>query len=290
MYTDLKLWEDRGILRNLPQLKPYPIQLLKKLLSDVQQKGNADDAARAAEYFSDMDGIVNVTGLRRRDPHRPEKRLRCVHLRRSFPGFAGSQRDVSGYLAGVANNGPGDSLLPEYMRNPTDYIYDSGVKPLGTTALIPRVSSASAGALGSDTFYFQGGDIRGSWGPFWGENVVSSPYFAADGPVLLRLPGRELHRDQSIMTLSARTSDGTGGPFPNKFLALHDYSSTRCPGSPWASSSRSSRRKVRASLPAAICDALLYTGICGIPRQFSYRAQRQHQAAGGGPRGLPRLF
>jgi hypothetical protein len=222
MYTDLKLWEDRGILRNLPQLKPFPIQLLKKLLSDVQQKGDADEAARAADYFSEMDGIIDI-----HPGFAVEARtdLKSVYGAFTFGGpFQGSldpSVTYSGYLAGVANNGPGESLLPEYTRNPTDYIFDSGVKPLGTTSFIPRVSSASAGALGSDTFYFQGGDIRGSWGPFWGENVVLSPSSPQTGQFSYAYRGESFTATEAIMTLSARDSTGAGGPFPNKFLALH---------------------------------------------------------------------
>src|SRR5208283_2696639 len=60
MYTDLKLWEDRGLLQNLPPMRPYPIQLLKKLLTQVQGKGDEADAARASEYFAAMDGTANI--------------------------------------------------------------------------------------------------------------------------------------------------------------------------------------------------------------------------------------
>ena len=63
MYVDLKLWEDRGLLQNLPPLKPYPIQLLKKLLTEVQEKGNQEDQALAHQYYAEMDGIANLHGV-----------------------------------------------------------------------------------------------------------------------------------------------------------------------------------------------------------------------------------
>ena len=59
MYVDLKLWEDRGILRNLPPLKPYPVQLLKKLLTEVQERGDRSDRTLADQYFAEMDGSLD---------------------------------------------------------------------------------------------------------------------------------------------------------------------------------------------------------------------------------------
>jgi hypothetical protein len=224
MYTDLKLWEDRGLLQNLPQLRPYPIQLLKTLLSEVQDKGNAVDAARAREYFSQMDEVIDIhpgTGVEMRSD------LRSLYWQYTFAGgpFQGSIDPLvsySSWLAGVANNGPGGSLLPgPYPRSPIDYIYDGGVKPLGATNLIPRVSSASAASFGSDRFWFQAGDIRGSWGPFWGDNVVLSPSAPQSGQFSIAYRGDKFTAQESLMAISASYSDGSGGPLPDKFLALH---------------------------------------------------------------------
>ncbi len=224
MYTDLKLWEDRGILQNLPQLRPYPIQLLKTLLSEVQDKGNAEDAARARQYYATMSKVMDIhpgTGMEIRTD------LRNVYFQSTFLGgpFQGTIDPLvtySSWLAGVANNASGNALLPgPYPRSPIDYIYDPGVKALGSTGIIPRVSSASAAAFGSDRFWFQAGDIRGSWGPFWGDNIVLSPGAPPSGQFSAAFRGDNFTASESVMAISAVNSDGTGGPAPSKFLALH---------------------------------------------------------------------
>jgi hypothetical protein len=102
-----------------------------------------------------------------------------------------------------------------------DYIYDGAVKPLGTTNFIPRVSSASSAAFGSDTFYFQAGDIRGSYGPFWGDNAILSPSAPQSGQFSYVFRHDYFTVTEMVMAVSAVTSDGTGGPFPNKFVSLH---------------------------------------------------------------------
>ena len=222
MYTDLKLWEDRGLLQNLPQLRPYPIQLLKKLLSDVQDKSDASDAARAREYYSEMDEAIDIhpgIGLELRTD--TKSRYWQITFGGPFQGSIDPLISYSSWLAGVANNGPGGSLLPEYGRSPIDYIYDAAVTPLGNTAIIPRVSSESAASFGSDRFWFQAGDVRGSWGPFWGENVVLSPSAPQSGQFSAAYRGEKFTALESVMAISGVRSDGTGGPYADKFLALH---------------------------------------------------------------------
>ena len=222
MYTDLKLWEDRGLVQNLPQLKPYPIQLLKKLLSDVQDKGNPDDAARARAYYADMDGVIHIhpgTGLEARTDFR-NAYLQYTFLGGPFQGSLDPLVSYSTWFAGVANNAPGDALEPgPISRSPVDYISDPGVTSIG--GVFPRVSLASAASIGSDRFWFQAGDIRGSWGPFWGDNAVLSPMAPQSGQFSVVYRGDNFTAMDSVMAISAVNDDGSGAPQPQKFLALH---------------------------------------------------------------------
>jgi hypothetical protein len=221
MYVDLKLWEDRGILQNLPPMKPYPIQLLKKLLSEVQEKGNRQDQALAQQYCAAMDGLINFHAV---GDATARTDFNSVYgqftLECTFQGSIDPLMTYSGMFGGILNNGPADSLLPEYGRSIVDYVSDS-VLPLGTTNFIPRVSQASAVAFGSDTLYFQAGDIRGSFGPFWGDNAILSPSSPQSGQFSLVLRRDYLTMTEVVMAISAVTSDGTEGPFPNKFLSLY---------------------------------------------------------------------
>jgi len=222
MYTDLKLWEDRGILRNLPPLKPYPIQLLKKLLTEVQERGDEHDRALAREYFAEMDELIDIYTVGGSTVRTDVSSwYGQFTLGGTLQGSILPFVTYSGSLTGVVNNGPGTSLLPEYQRSLVDYIYDGAVKPLGTTSFIPRVSSASAAAFGSDSFYFQAGDIRGSYGPFWGDNAILSPSAPQAGQFSYVFRHEYFTVTEMVMAISAVNGDGTGGPYPDKFLSLH---------------------------------------------------------------------
>jgi hypothetical protein len=222
MYVDLKLWEDRGMLRNLPPLKPYPIQLLKKLLTEVQERGDKSDRTLAEQYYAELDGSLDFHAVG--DTTARTNFNSSVYAQFTLEGTIQGSIDplitYSGKLGVIVNNGPGNLYLPEYGRSMVDYVVDS-TPPLGASKFIPRMSQASSAAFGSDTFYFQAGDIRGSFGPFWGDNTILSPSSPQSGQFSYVFRSDYFTVTETVMAISAVTSDGTGGLFPNKFVSLH---------------------------------------------------------------------
>jgi hypothetical protein len=222
MYTDLKLWEDRGLLQNLPPLKPYPIQLLKKLLTEVQERGDQQDQALAHQYYAEMYGLLNLHGVGdaevRTDLHSGYAQFT---LEGAFQGSVDPLVTYSGLVGTVVNNGSGDALLPEYGRSTVNYIFDAAVQPIGTTGFTPRVSQASSASFGTDSIYFQAGDIRGSYGPFWGDNAILSPLSPQAGQFSFVFRRDYFAVTEIVMAISATDSYGNAGPFPNKFMTFH---------------------------------------------------------------------
>jgi hypothetical protein len=222
MYVDLKLWEDRGLLRNLPPLKPYPIQLLTKLLGDVQQKGDDQDRALAAGYLKEMGDLIDIYTVGSSTGRTDFGSLYGQFtLGGTLQGSILPWVTYSGWLGALVNNGPGSAIQPEYQRSTVDFIYDGAVKPLGPTAFVPRVSSASSVAFGSDSFYFQAGSIRSSYGPFWGDNAILSPSTPQAGQFSYVFRHDWFTVTEVVLAMSATSNDGTSGPSPNKFLSFH---------------------------------------------------------------------
>jgi hypothetical protein len=222
LYTELSLWQDRGLLTNLPPLRPYPIQLLKELLGQVQAAGSEADKALAAQFLANIDSPLQIHGtvgaLGRTNGSSFHKE---VEIGGDYQGNLLPNVTFSGTLAGVALDGSGNTLLPEYGRSTLDFIYDGAVQTLGSSGLTPRVSSNGSATIGSDTAYVQAGLIRGSFGPFWDDSVVLSPSSPQAGQVSLvfRLP--TFTYTALFMDISATDDHGQGTPEPNKYLALH---------------------------------------------------------------------
>ncbi|MGO9309554.1 MAG: hypothetical protein ACLQDL_11100, partial [Spirochaetia bacterium] len=220
MYVDLKLWEDRGLLQNLPPLKPYPIQLLKKLLAEVQDKGDQQDQALARQYYAEMDGTLNAHGVVDAEVRTDfNSGYEQFTLEGTFQGSLDPLVTYSGTLGTVVNSGSANDLLPEYGRSTVDYIVDGAVEPI--KGFTPRVSQASSASFGSDSLYFQAGDIRGSYGPFWGDNAILSPYSPQAGQFSAVFRRDTFAVTEIVMALSATDSYGNGGPYPNKFMTFH---------------------------------------------------------------------
>ena len=54
LYRFLSLWEEKGYIENVPPIRPYPPQLLKRLLREVQQVGERHDRKVAEQYYGTL--------------------------------------------------------------------------------------------------------------------------------------------------------------------------------------------------------------------------------------------
>jgi hypothetical protein len=217
LYTDLELWMDRGLTDKLPPLRPYPIQLVKKILTDVKAKGNAADQELAAFYISKIDGRSNVhaiaSALARTDF---TDKYAELGLLGSLQGSLVPWITYSGKIGVVATSDQTPALLPDYQRSLLDYVPDS-VSPI--LHFFPRMSMIGSGTVGTDSIYFQAGAIRGSYGPFWGDNAVLSPDSPQTGQFSFVYHDNIMSLTIALMALSASDAYGNG-LYPDKWLAL----------------------------------------------------------------------
>ena len=50
-YSDAKNWETKGIITNIPQLRPYPVKVIKSILNTVIENGDEKDSKLAQFYL-----------------------------------------------------------------------------------------------------------------------------------------------------------------------------------------------------------------------------------------------
>jgi hypothetical protein len=53
-YTFAEGWEMRGIIDHVPSLRPYPLTVIKSILSDVMEKGTDQDKKFAEKYYEEI--------------------------------------------------------------------------------------------------------------------------------------------------------------------------------------------------------------------------------------------
>lgn len=220
LYTDLEMWTDRGLTGPLPALRPYPVQLVKKALSDVVAKGEDADRALASWYLSRIEGAhVVVSGLSRGSlggvgPNiYGEAGLQASLQGSLFPEFTYSLK-IGGLLVG-----PGSTVQPEYQRSLTDYVNDAS-NSVFAAGLTPKVAMLGGASFGSDSLYLQAGVFRTSYGPFWGDNAVLSPTAPQSGQISFSFRQEHVSGSLLFMEVSPTGQNGTGDAMSGKFLSL----------------------------------------------------------------------
>ena len=226
LYTDLELWQGQGLIDKLPPLRPYPIQLVKKLLAEVEARGSAADRRAAEAYLAHMDKLIDASiepsALARAElGGGTTQHFEQLGLIGTLQGTISPSTTYSAKLGAYAMTGPADSLLPRYQRSPEDVIYDGAVAPLGASALTPRISLETQTSFGSGSTYFQTGIMRDSFGPFFGDSIVLSPTAPQSGNLSFTWQEGLFTYTSLLLDISATQNNGGGGPGPNKFLALH---------------------------------------------------------------------
>jgi hypothetical protein len=218
LYTDLEMWMDRALTERLPPLRPYPVQLVRKILSDVVASGTEADRKLAGWYLSKIGGDSSVHGvagsLARTDTVNGSVEL---DLEASMQGSLSPLLTYSARLGAVALSTLSSTLLPKYQRSGLDYISDPSVTSIG--GLYPRMSLIGSGTIGTDELYLQAGAIRGSYGPFWGDNAVLSPSSPQSGQLSFVFHDNAMSFTMMLMDFAATGPTG-GSVSPDKFLSV----------------------------------------------------------------------
>jgi hypothetical protein len=221
IYKDIDRWAVQGyITQALPQIRPYPAQLLDTLLQDVIDRGNPAAQQKAASYLAAI---------------APGSRAVHVGLHGTLVGkdtditlFGAPTVDgvlrIENWITGAYElqvygslRKPGEELIVPGTYSPySDFVLDwANVGPIN---ILQDWNSTLA--LGSDRLYFQSGLNRTSFGPFYDSSIVVGSQAGRAGHFSL-----EYRRDWwnfGILFMAITGTDDFGqGQFPDKYLMLH---------------------------------------------------------------------
>lgn len=221
IYTQLDLWQGRGLITHLPPLRPYPIQLIRTLLDEVERTGTQADKQMAQSYLQQLTGFLNA---------HPELTHRSQTDFNHYYSRSGLNINVNGNLGGLTTMSlraslllvtePYGSLFPEYTRDSRDILSDWSDLPLFGVDFHVRQSYFGGIAIGNDRTYFQAGLMRSSFGPFFEDGAVLSPFAPEGGH--MSFTWREKYFTYTMLLDELVATDSTGaGLFPGKYLALH---------------------------------------------------------------------
>jgi hypothetical protein len=179
IYRDMELWEGKGLIHQLPVMRPYPAQVAKDLLAQVIRTGNSSDSARAGEYLKEISRRFTWHAEVGAEGHiEGNREYADAHIELEAGGWFTDTAHLEGRFKGLIMDNTDGFVLPEGSRTTVD-IFDTwaDMEIAGRTMNLRQSQNVSF-TLGASDMYFQAGIMRNSFGPFWGDGVVLS----ADAP------------------------------------------------------------------------------------------------------------
>ena len=217
-YTDALSWDLKGLTSSLPQIRPYPMATIKRILLEVMENVRTEeyDLVLAEEYFQQYFGeqtlhvLLDVGGkgkiLNTETPELIEEESSSedgtseIAYVESGEIHKDTEAKKQYYIAPAIQ---GDKIfLRDYLSVGLDIglfatsVYsDSTMLPYGTFSAYDSLTDASSvgpldmfldanlgGAFGNDKLYVMGGLSRAGFGYFYGDEIAlnSSSYHAAN--------------------------------------------------------------------------------------------------------------
>lgn len=226
-YRDAKNWETKGIISWLPQLRPYPIETVKKILDEVTQNGDEKDIELAdfyrEKYFSKKwhAGLTVGNDL---------KMSSSDNLKNMFylqPEVAGDLPlfnlvGISYKLSAFArsDNALETDVLPKFDYKLTDTADD----PMKIGKLVLNLDMGTNVTVGNSKIYGMAGINRIAYGPFFNDSVILSGNQFHSGNFSFVYESEKWAYTQvlSALTRSTKNEICDSSEFvPEKYLGFH---------------------------------------------------------------------
>ncbi len=229
-YSEAASWEIKGLIPRLPQIRPYPVNVIKTILATVVQSSSKRDADLAADEYQrifnkpwnvEIDGTI---------AYKQSKNLTTEETSRTrqLAGEPSVGGDIQfhplasfGYKLGIYGTNVDESeMLSSYVNSTHDAIQDAAtVGPFSA-----YIDMNTVVAVGTDHLYATAGVSRVGFGPFLNEGLAlnDTAYHAANFTFNYnhgRFDYCQLY--ESIGATDNYGDDVSDYLASNKFLALH---------------------------------------------------------------------
>ncbi|MCR4821440.1 MAG: hypothetical protein K5873_01035 [Treponema sp.] len=173
-YREAQIWELRGLTSTLPQIRPYPLNAVKKILNDVIENGSESESQLAKEeyerIFSRPWSLYGEGTLGFKASAQDYDNSSDTDTLTDFHGEMGVAGDVAfhriftlGYKAGIYGQ---TRDFSEYLPMYTNFMRDSRFDPVDVGPLETLFNVNMNVAIGNDCLYGTGGLSRLGYGPF----------------------------------------------------------------------------------------------------------------------------
>jgi hypothetical protein len=191
LYKLITLWEERGYIRKVPPLRPYPPQLLKSLLKEVRQRGEAHDRKEAERYYRSLFPNDEETGRLLKGSLHPSITAEALTETEDIYwklaggidtlGSIGKYVTFTGKFAYSFIDTPEEDFFPSWMSITDESRSGGGAIELDSREIDMSQLGLFGLHFGTDWIYFQAGLMRSSFGPFYDNGAILGPQAPAAG-------------------------------------------------------------------------------------------------------------
>ena len=226
-YDMVERWEIQGLISEQPPLRPYPLQKIEEILSQVIEGENEIEAEQASDFYErtfrrpykvqvQAEGNVRLAV----DPPKSEDWMdKQVILGLGAAGdYSFHQIVAAGYDLNVfGTNDITLDAVPKYTAQPYYFRDSVDIKNLKAYWIM---DASFAGAYKG--LYGQIGVNHLSFGPFYKNSAQISPDAKHTANFSFVYAGKRISYTQALFGLSASNGKGSAGDlFSKKFLAIH---------------------------------------------------------------------
>ncbi len=177
-YTQAQGWELKGYIENLPQIRPYPSNLIKSILETVIEKGDSNDRATAEYEYKRIFGkslnlYVTGAGEYKRSENLEKDNVSGTKNVKGEGGISGelifSPMISLGYDLGMyAETADYEDIAPYYKNKAEDAVFDpASVGPIET-----YLDWNTNVAFGTNNYYVMAGLNKTGYGSFLNDGLA----------------------------------------------------------------------------------------------------------------------
>lgn len=228
-YDLVQSWEIRGLVRNVPPVRPYPINNIQEILQNVIKRGNEEDVKTAIEYWQKITGKSwNITMeakadglLSKTDDDKDFDKLFILSPNINGDFFLYKDLISIGYKLGItARTKENEGIFLPYAVNSSNDARQDAAEAGPLSAYIDLNNGI---AIGNRSIFIQAGINRTGYGPFYKSGIALNETDYHSANVTITFLKDKWTYVQQYSAIGATTSyDGTGLA-PDKFMAFHAF-------------------------------------------------------------------
>ncbi len=228
-YTQAQGWELKGYIENLPQIRPYPSNLIKSILETVMEKGDKTDREVAEYEYRRIFGkslnlYVTGAGEYKRSENLEKDSVSGTKNVKGEGGISGeilfSPMISLGYDLGMyAETADYEDIAPYYKNKAEDAVFDpASVGPIET-----YLDWNTNVAFGTDNYYVMAGLNKTGYGSFLNDGLALNDTSFHSANLILNVTRQKWSYSSvfEVIGSTANNPDEYSDHSDGKYLSFH---------------------------------------------------------------------